>query len=78
MHQKQNQVANDIKSADDALNKLEFEAALYRHRYKKAVEKRDDWSAEYYSTKYQETIHKLNRIKKDLQKSLNLAKYIKV
>ena len=78
VHRKQYQLANDIKTADDALNKLEFEASLYRHRYKKANEKQDTWGSEYYSTKYQETVHKLNRVKKELQKSLNLAKYIKV
>jgi hypothetical protein len=77
-HQKQYKIASEIMSNDSLLNKLEFEAALYRHRYKKANEKHDDWSVEYYSTKYQETIHKLSRVKKDLQKSLNLAKYIKV
>ena len=78
VHQKQHQLATEIKNNDSQLNKLEFEAALYRHRYKKANEKHDDWSVDYYSVKYQETIHKINRVKKDLQKSLNLAKYIKV
>jgi hypothetical protein len=78
VHQKQYNLANEIKTADDLLNRLEFEAILFRHRYKTANEKQDDWSAEYYSTKYQETIHKLNKVKKELQKSLNLAKYIKV
>lgn len=78
VHQKQYKLAQSIKTADDTLNKLEFEASLYRHRYKKANEKQDAWGAEYYSTKYQETIHKLGHIKKELQKSLNLAKYIKV
>lgn len=78
VHQKQYKLANEIKTADDLLNKLEFEATLFRHRYKTANAKRDDWSAEYYSTKYQETMHKLTKVKKELQKSLNLAKYIKV
>jgi hypothetical protein len=78
VHQKQYNLANEIKTADDLLNKLEFEATLFRHRYKTANAKRDDWSAEYYSTKYQETMHKLTKVKKELQKSLNLAKYIKV
>jgi len=78
VHQNKLALANEIKTNDDLVNKLEFEAALYRHRYKTANQKSDSWGAEYYSTKYQETIHKLTRVKKDLQKSLNLAKYIKV
>lgn len=78
VHQKQHQLANKIKDDDKLLNKLEFEATLYRHRYKKANEKDDEWGAEYYSNKYTEVMHKLEQVKKELQKSINLAKYIKV
>ena len=78
VHQKQLSLANDIKAKDGLLNRLEFEAVLFRHRYKKATEKRDEWGVEYYSTKYTETMHRLEQVKKDLQKTLNLAKYIKV
>ena len=78
VHQKQDKLANDIKNSDSLLNRLEFEAILYRHRYKKANEKGDDWGAEYYSNRYMETQHRLDQVKKELQKTLNLAKYIKV
>lgn len=78
IHRKQYKLANDIKEQDFALNKLEFEASLYRHRYKKANERQDDWAIEYYSNRYTETMHKLTQTKEDLKKSLNLAKYIKV
>jgi hypothetical protein len=78
VHQKQHKLARDIQEQDSQLNRLEFEASLYRHRYKKANEKQDAWGAEYYSNRYTETMHKLAQVKKDLQKTLNLAKYIKV
>jgi hypothetical protein len=78
VHQKQHNLAKDIREQDSQLNRLEFEASLYRHRYKKANEKEDAWGAEYYSNRYTETMHKLAQVKKDLQKTLNLAKYIKV
>jgi hypothetical protein len=78
VHQKQHKLAQDIQTQDTALNKLEFEASLYRHRYKRANETNDEWGAEYFSNRYTETMHKLAQVKKELQKTLNLAKYIKV
>ena len=78
LHKKQTQLAIEIRENDSLLNKLEFEAVLYRLRYKKAQEKQDDWGAEYYSNRYIETQHRLTQVKKELTKSLNLAKYIKV
>lgn len=78
VHQKQLGLAKEIKDNDSLLNRLEFEAILYRHRYKKANEKGDEWGAEYYSNRYMETQHRLEQVKKELQKSINLAKYIKV
>jgi hypothetical protein len=78
VHQKQHKLAKDIQTQDTALNKLEFEASLYRHRYKRANAANDEWGAEYFSNRYTETMHKLAQVKKDLQKTLNLAKYIKV
>ena len=78
LHKKQTQLAIEIRENDSLLNKLEFEAVLYRLRYKKAQEKQDDWGAEYYSNRYIETQHRLAQVKKELTKSLNLAKYIKV
>lgn len=78
VHQKQLSLADEIKTQDSLLSRLEFEAILYRHRYKNATNKRDEWGIEYYSTKYTETMNRLDQVKKDLQKTLNLAKYIKV
>jgi len=78
VHKQQLQLANDIRINDSLLNKLEFEATLYRLRYKKAQEKGDEWGEEYYSNKYSEVINRIDHIKKELKKSLNLAKYIKL
>jgi hypothetical protein len=60
------------------LNKLEFEATLYRIRYKKAKTCHDQWGQEFYSTRYHETIVRINNTKKEIQKNLKLAKYIKL
>jgi hypothetical protein len=78
LHKQQTQLARDIRENDSLLNKLEFEATLYRLRYKKAQETQDDWGSEYYSNRYTETQHKIEQVKKEIAKNLNLAKYIKV
>ena len=78
LYKKQLVLAKEIRENDSLLNKLEFESVLYRLRYKKAQEKGDEWGEEYYSNRYTETQHRLAQVKKELTKSLNLAKYIKV
>ena len=78
LYKQETQLANDIRDNDNLLNKLEFEASLYRLRYKKSQAKSDTWGEEYYSTRYSEIQHKIEQVKKDIKKSLNLAKYIKV
>jgi hypothetical protein len=78
LHKEKLQLAQDIRDSDSLLNRLEFDAALYRLRYKKAQATGDSWGEGFYSTRYQETQHRIENAKKELQKSLNLAKYIKV
>ena len=78
LHKQQTQLAKDIRDSDSLLNKLEFEAALYRIRYKKAQAVDDTWGQDYYSIRYIETQHKIEQVKKEIKKNLNLAKYIKV
>lgn len=78
LHKNNHKLAEEIKNNDVLLNNLEFEATLYRKRYRKANQKKDIWGSEYYSTKYTETMHKINRTKRELKKNLNLAKYIKL
>ena len=78
LHKQKLQLANDIKDSDSLLNRLEFDAALYRQRYKKAIANNDSWGEEYYSTRYQEVMQRIESTKKEIKKNLNLAKYIKV
>jgi len=78
LHKEKLQLANDIRECDSLLNRLEFDAALYRLRYKKAQESGDTWGEEFYSTRYQETQHRIETAKKEIRKNLDLAKYIKV
>ena len=78
VHKKQYKVAQDIKTNDNLLGKLEFEAMLYRRRYKQANEKNDSWGSDYYSSKYTEVMHRIAHTKQELKKSLDLAKYIKL
>ena len=78
LHKEKLQLAKDIQQCDSLLNRLEFDAALYRLRYKKAQAKDDSWAEEYYSARYTETMDRIEQTKKELTKSLNLAKYIKV
>ena len=78
LHKQQLQLAQDIQDNDKLLNRLEFDATLYRQRYKKAIANSDEWNQEYYSTRYQEVMQRIGSVKKEIKKNLNLAKYIKV
>jgi hypothetical protein len=78
MHKKDYVLAKEIKEGDDLLSRLDFEAILYRHRFKKAKEANDDWDLQLYSSKYTETMSRIEQTKQQLKKSQNLAKYIKV
>jgi hypothetical protein len=71
-------LAQDIKECDSLLNRLEFDAALYRIRYKKSTKNGDTWGEEFYSTRYQETMDRITNVKKEIRKNLDLAKYIKL
>jgi hypothetical protein len=78
VHRKQLTIAKEIRDNDSLLNRLEFDAALYRIRYKKSQENGDTWGEEYYSTRYTETMQRIELTKQEIKKTLNLAKYIKV
>jgi len=78
LHKQQTQLAKDIRECDSLLNRLEFDASLYRLRYKKAQTKGDDWGQGFYSTRYTETMNRIDNVKKEIKKNLNLAKYIKL
>lgn len=78
LHKEKTKLANDIRDCDSLLNRLEFDASLYRLRYKKAQTKGDSWGEEFYSTRYTETMDRISQVKKEIKKNLDLAKYIKV
>ena len=78
VHRKQYNLAQNIKNNDSLLNRLEFEAMLYRRRYKQANQQKDDWGSDYYSNRYTETMHRIAQTKQELKKSQNLAKYNKL
>ena len=78
LHKQQHKLAQNIRESDDLLNRLEFDAALYRIRYKKAIKNGDIWGEEYYTTRYQETMERISQAKKEIKKNLDLAKYIKL
>lgn len=78
LHKNDVSLANDIKDNDQMLGKLELDAIRFRHRYKTAQDNNDLWKEELYSNRYIETMAKIEYIKKQLKKSLSLAKYIKV
>jgi len=77
-HRNQHDLAENIKKNDRLLNNLEFDAIIYRQRYKTSLEKHDEWKVEYYTSRYLETMDKIAVVKKELKKSLEMAKYIKM
>ena len=78
LHKEKIQLAQDIQQCDSLLNRLEFDAALYRLRYKKAQKINDSWGEEFYSARYTQTMDRIEQTKKEIRKNLDLAKYIKV
>lgn len=78
LHKEKLQLAQDIQQCDSLLNRLEFDAALYRLRYKKAQKIQDTWGEEFYSARYTQTMDRIEQTKKEIKKNLDLAKYIKV
>lgn len=77
LHKNNHDLANIIKKNDQLLNNLEFDAIIYRQRYKKALESNDSWKIDYYTSRYTETMDKISQVKKELKKTLEMAKYIK-
>ena len=78
LHKKKFHLADNIKEADSLLSRLEFDAMLYRVRYKKSQQTGDTWGEEFYSMRYEETMAKIVRAKQEIKKNLDLAKYIKL
>ena len=64
LHKEKLQLAKDIQQCDSLLNRLEFDAALYRLRYKKAQQIQDSWGEEFYSARYTQTMDRIEQTKK--------------
>ena len=78
LHKQQYKLAQNIRETDSLLSRLEFDAALYRIRYKKSQQADDIWGEEFYSMRYEETMAKIAKAKQEIKKNLDLAKYIKL
>lgn len=78
LHQNKFNLALEIKELDEKLNRLEFEAIVLRQRYNLAKKKNDDWKVDMYSARYTDIMGRIDHIKKELKKSIDLAKYIKI
>jgi hypothetical protein len=78
LHKKQFRLAKDIKDTDELLGRLEFDAILYRLRYKQAQSKDDIWGEEFYSARYTETMNKVATVKREIRKNLELARTLSI
>lgn len=63
--------AAEIYSADSLLNTLEFDAILYRQRYKSALQKNDIWNITLFSDRYTETMLRIAQVKKRLKEKFD-------
>lgn len=63
--------AAEIYSADSLLNTLEFDAILYRQRYKSAMQRNDTWNIVLFSDRYTETMLRIAQTKKRLKEKFD-------
>ena len=77
LHKNKYDLAQEVRINDNLIGILEFDAILYRYRYKQAQEKNDDWKIALYSNKYTETMLRIEESKKQLKKSIVLINNIK-
>lgn len=76
-HTNKTGIAETIKNNDSLLGRLEYDAQVYRHRYKQAREQQNSWLIDLYSSKYSEIVVKIDHTKQELKKTISLTKYIK-
>lgn len=76
-HKQDYQLAESIVKYDRWIDSLEQETKTFRLLYKQSIDKRDDFKSELYSVRYVEAKHRLDLLKKELQKSIEMTKYIK-
>lgn len=74
LHKNKHELANKIKRYDHQLDRLEQDAIIYRKRYNTAIEKNDGFKETLYSSRYHDTMDKIEDIKENLKKCYELAK----
>jgi hypothetical protein len=76
-HERDYSLTARLKNSDSVLGNLEYDAQVCRYRFKQANDSSDEWNIELYGNKYSELQLRIERIKKELKKSVDLTKYIK-
>lgn len=74
LHKNKHELANKIKRYDHQLDRLEQDAIIYRKRYNTAIEKNDGFKETLYSSRYHDTMDKIEDIKENLKKCYEMAK----
>ncbi len=77
LHTNDPMLANQIYRQDEQLNRLESDAVVFRYQYRAAKEKSDEWRLSLFSTRYHETMYKIESLKTEFEETKNLAKYLK-
>jgi len=78
LHINQMRSAIKIQDCDAKLSQLESDAVVFRYQYKRANQCNNDFRASLFSTRYEETMYKIELTKEELWKSSNLAKYLQM
>jgi hypothetical protein len=77
-HQGHHKIANEILTYDTEIIKILEDLTIYTHLKKSAKVKHDTWRVDHYSIMETSAMFKLEDVKKQLEKSLHLAKYFKI
>ena len=72
------ELANEILEYDNRVMKLSTDLAIYKHRRLSSIRKKNFWRSDYFQIREDSTNYQLEEAKKQLQKSINLAKYYKI
>jgi hypothetical protein len=72
------ELADEIFSYDNQVVKLSNDIEIYKYRHDTASKNKDYWRADYFSILCGSSQYKLEDAVRQLQKSINLAKYYKI
>jgi hypothetical protein len=70
--------ANSLFDLDQKVQKLIDDKLLYERKLVKSIRSKDEWKTNLYSARYADAKAQLQKFQSELQKTLNLAKYIKL